>query len=72
MCRESVNHYKREAKRGNPGTGRRLQPCGTPAAARRHQNHNEPLDFPCKEALSRAKQEKKVRARQRKASRKKS
>jgi len=32
------------------GTGRKLQPCGTPAAAQRHHRHGEPLDELCLEA----------------------
>lgn len=45
-CRQASNHAKRERNRGqlNP---RRLQPCGTPAAARRHRYNNEALDFDC-------------------------
>lgn len=65
-CRQSVNHYKREAKRGNPGTGRRLKPCGTNAAAKRHHYHGEPLCFLCKVAEANYKSAKKARARKRK------
>jgi hypothetical protein len=49
-CRESHKHYRREGKRGNPGTGRRLKPCGTNAAAKRHRKNNEPLDLLCRVA----------------------
>jgi hypothetical protein len=49
-CRESHNHYRREAKRGNPGTGRRLKPCGTNAAAKRHRAKGEPVCFKCRVA----------------------
>ena len=50
LCRESLKHYRREAKRGNPGTGRRLKPCGTNAAAKRHRKKGEPIDFACRVA----------------------
>jgi hypothetical protein len=45
-CLASEAHYKREVRRGQK-LGRRLHPCGTPAAARRHRYDNEPLDIPC-------------------------
>jgi hypothetical protein len=31
---------------------RKLQPCGTPAAAHRHYRHNEPLDEACRLAYA--------------------
>ncbi|MEB3031767.1 WhiB family transcriptional regulator [[Mycobacterium] nativiensis] len=34
-----------------------LMPCGTPAAARRHARHNEPLDEACRRAAARDRQE---------------
>jgi hypothetical protein len=51
-CRDSSNHYRREAKRGNPGSGRRLQPCGTNAAAKRHRRKGEKECLPCAVARS--------------------
>lgn len=48
-CRNSMNHYRRELARGQ-GSPRRLQPCGTPAAAHRHRQKGEPVDFACKVA----------------------
>jgi hypothetical protein len=39
----------RDRLRGGPP--RSLQPCGTYAAAKRHQRAGEPLDGPCREAL---------------------
>jgi hypothetical protein len=50
LCRESHKHYRREGKRGNPGTKRRLQPCGTNAAAKRHRAKGEQLCFRCRVA----------------------
>jgi hypothetical protein len=50
VCRESVNHYRREGRRGSGGTQRRLRPCGTNAAAKRHRRNNEELDFRCRVA----------------------
>ena len=50
VCRESENHYRRENRRGSGGTGRRLKPCGTNAAAKRHRRNNEELDFRCRVA----------------------
>jgi hypothetical protein len=52
LCKESHNHYRREAKRGNPGTGRRLKPCGTNAAAKRHRRRGEKECLPCAVARS--------------------
>lgn len=40
----------RDRLRGGPA--RALQPCGTLAAARRHQRHGEDPCAPCKEALA--------------------
>lgn len=45
-CRASEAHYKREVRRGQK-LGRRLEPCGTPAAARRHRVKGELLDTAC-------------------------
>lgn len=50
-CKRSANHYRRELKRGQPKP-RKLQPCGTYAAAHRHLQAGEKLDFPCKVAYS--------------------
>lgn len=47
-CRCSVNHYQRERKRGGAPTPLRLQPCGTPAAARRHRKAGEEPCMRCK------------------------
>lgn len=52
LCSESLKHYRRERKRGHPGTGRRLQPCGTPAAAKRHRRKGEPVCFKCRVAAT--------------------
>ena len=46
-CREAANHAKRERRRGQPHP-RKLKPCGTSSAARRHRYRNEPLDLACK------------------------
>jgi len=48
-CRNSMNHWRRERKRGGIAP-RKLQPCGTNAAARRHRTKNEPLDLACRVA----------------------
>ena len=45
---ERAKRY-RDAKRGGPP--REPAPCGTYAAARRHQRRGEPLDDACAEAL---------------------
>lgn len=50
-----------------PRPPRILMPCGTPAAARRHARHNEPLDEACRRAAARDRQERAAR-RARKAS----
>lgn len=42
----------RDRKRGRPP--RQLAPCGTLAAYRRHQRHNEPIDQPCRDAYNTA------------------
>lgn len=39
----------RDGKRGGPP--RKLAPCGTVAAARRHARHGEELDAACAEAI---------------------
>ena len=51
-CKEAMNHARRERRRGQhlPRTVWELQPCGTPAAARRHRRNNEDLDYACKVA----------------------
>jgi len=58
-CKEASNHAKRERTRGQANP-RKVHPCGTPAAARRHRYNDEPLDFACKvaEATYRAEQRK--------------
>lgn len=48
-CSESSNHAKRERRRGQPNP-HRIRPCGSMAAATRHRNNNEELDFACKVA----------------------
>ena len=48
-CRESVNHYDRERRRGQPNP-RTLKPCGTNAAAKRHLRRKEPVCFKCRVA----------------------
>jgi len=48
-CRDSLNHWRREKKRGGL-VPRKLQPCGTNAAARRHRDNAEPLDLACRVA----------------------
>lgn len=55
-CRKSSNHYRRELKRGEPAP-RKLRPCGTYAAAHRHLQNGEKLDFKCKLAYSKYRQE---------------
>lgn len=59
-CRNSINHYKRERRRGQLSP-RKLQPCGTKAAAVRHRKKGEPLCFPCRiaEAAEKAERERK-------------
>jgi len=48
-CQEAGNHAVRERRRGSP-CPRRLNPCGTPAAARRHRYKGEPVDLLCRAA----------------------
>lgn len=48
-CRESANHVVRERRRGSPSP-RRINPCGTAAAARRHRLRGEPVDLLCRAA----------------------
>ena len=50
-CKKSSSHYRKELKRGQPSP-HRLKPCGTYAAAHRHLQNGEKLDFPCKVAYS--------------------
>jgi hypothetical protein len=63
-CRQSARHYERELARGQ-AYPRRLKPCGTPAAARRHRARKEPMDKACLIAEDRARTERKARQRQR-------
>jgi len=49
-CLKSKAHNLRERRRGAGRIPRPLHPCGTPAAARGHYRHNEPLDLACKVA----------------------
>lgn len=46
-CQTSQNHYQREHRRG-AHKPRTPKPCGTNAAAKRHQRHGEPTCFPCR------------------------
>jgi len=48
-CRNSMNHWRREKKRGGI-LARKLQSCGTNAAAKRHRKKDEPLCLPCRVA----------------------
>lgn len=50
-CRASAAHYQREYTRGGIRP-RKLEPCGTNAAAERHRAKGEELCFACKVALS--------------------
>lgn len=52
-CRESARHYERELRRGQKYP-RRLQPCGTRAAALRHRYAGEDVCFPCQVAEAEA------------------
>jgi hypothetical protein len=45
-CRQSANHVVRERRRGSPNP-QRINPCGTPAAARRHRLHGEKPCLDC-------------------------
>jgi hypothetical protein len=47
-CLRSTAHYQRERRRGQLLGGRKLQPCGTNAAAMRHKRAGEELCYPCK------------------------
>ncbi len=60
---------ERDRLQGAKGTRppRTLMPCGTPAAARRHARHHEPLDEACRRAAALDRQERAER-RARKAS----
>ncbi|QDK01936.1 hypothetical protein SEA_VIBAKI_56 [Arthrobacter phage Vibaki] len=46
LCKASAAHWARENRRGGLRP-RTLQPCGTPAAAHRHRQRGEPVDFAC-------------------------
>lgn len=48
-CSRSEAHYRRERRRGGIKP-RKVQPCGTNAAARRHRSKGEELCFPCRVA----------------------
>jgi hypothetical protein len=45
------NRYMRSRDKRRGAAPRLPQPCGTYAAARRHQYHKEPLDEACREAI---------------------
>lgn len=49
-----VDRRKSQLFRWYLATPRELRPCGTPAAARRHQRSGEPLCDACREALQSA------------------
>ena len=55
-CSESNGHYVYETKHGGRRP-RKLQPCGTNAAAMRHRRKNEPLCFACQVAQARDRNE---------------
>ena len=63
-CKESKRHYERERDRGQ-NYPRKLKPCGTPAAAKRHRYNKEPLDIACRLAEQRERNE--IRDRKRRA-----
>lgn len=51
MTADKSRRY-RDRKRGRPP--REPKPCGTLAAYRRHQRHNEPIDDACRDAYNTA------------------
>lgn len=55
-CKASAAHYRREYRR-KAIKPRKLQPCGTVAAAARHRAKGEELCFPCRVAVARKRQE---------------
>ena len=65
-CAASQRHYEKERARGQLYP-RVLKPCGTVAAAKRHQGNNEPMDFECSNAIyeyEKARREKRKRSGQ--------
>jgi hypothetical protein len=46
-CKASAAHYARERRRGGIKP-RKLEPCGTHAAAERHRAKGEPIDRACR------------------------
>jgi len=60
-CKASARHYARERKRGQLYP-RKLQPCGTRAAALRHRDRGEERCLPCKIAEAAHQAERKMAA----------